>query len=130
LKKPAEKEGITKEAKVNRVEIGNNKDLLKIGKVRDLSDHRKIGKGRDLSDHRKIEVGKDNRGRLKTEMGKGNHDRRKTGKDKDLSDQTNLEAIARDNRTVSKTIPQTGAVKPIGPHRERMAPKKQINKSY
>ena len=106
MKKPAEKEGITKEAKVNRVEIGNNKDLLK------------IGKGRDLSDHRKIEAGK------------GNQDRLKTGMGKDLSGRTNLEAIARDNPTVSKTIPQTGAVKPIGPHRERMAPKKQINKSY
>lgn len=125
MKKPAEKEGITKEAKVNRVEIGNNKDLRKIGKGRDLKDLLKIGKGRDLSDHRKIEVGKDNRGRPKTEMGKGNHDRHKTGKDKDLSDQTNLEAIARDNPIVSKIIPQTGAVNPIGPHRERMAPKKK-----
>ena len=118
MKKPAEKEGITKEAKVNRVEIGNNKDLLK------------IGKGRDLSDHPKIEVGKDNSGRRKTGKDKDNHDRLKIGMGKDLSGRTNLEAIARDNPIVSKTIPQTGAVNPIGPHRERMAPKKQINKSY
>ena len=105
MKKPAEKEGITKEVKVNRVETGNSKDLLKIGKVR------------DLSDHLKIEADKDNSGRLKT------------GMVKDLSGRTNLEAIGRDNPTVSKIIPKTGAIKPIGPQRERMVPKKKINKS-
>ena len=117
MKKPAEKEGITKEAKGNRVETGNSKDLRKIGKVR------------VLSDHPKIEAGKDNSGRPKTEMGKGNHDHPKIEMGKDLSGRINLEAIARDNRTVSKTIPQTGVIKSIGPPRERMVPKKKINKS-
>ena len=117
MKKPAEKEGITKEGKVNRVETSNSKDLLKIGKVRDLNDLRKIGKVKDLSDHPKIEADKDNRDRLKTGMGK------------DLSGRINLEAIARDNPTVSKITPKTGTINPIGPQRVRMVPKRTINKS-